>query len=78
MRVAWPFVRGSLSTLAVLGGGFLIVVGVVLLAGASDAWFEDTVVFLGLVSVVVGLSLLILGARGLLRLWRDRDLPPAW
>jgi hypothetical protein len=76
MRVVGPFVRGALSTIAVLGGGFLIVVGVLFIAGGSDPWFGGTFVFLGLVSEVLGLSLLIVGVRGWLRLRRDRDLPP--
>ena len=76
MRVVGPFLRGALSTLLVLAGGFLVVVGVVLMAGGSDPFLGDSLVGLGVLCVLVGLPLLAVGVAGWRVLWRERDLPP--
>ena len=76
MRVVGPFVRGALSTLAVLAGGFLVVVGVAFMAGGSDAFLGDSLVGFGFFCVLLGLPLLAVGVVGWRRLWRLRDLPP--
>jgi hypothetical protein len=76
MRAVGFFVLGALSTLAVLGGGFLIVVGIAFLAASGDSWFGGDFAAIGLLSLLFGLLLLAAGVVGWRRLWRLRDLPP--
>jgi hypothetical protein len=75
MRAVGPFVRGAVSTFAVLGGGFLVVVGVAFIGGGSDPFFGNAY-GLDIVCLLYGLLLVSLGIAGWRRLWRMRDLPP--